>query len=60
MTILGPNDPQAMRRDDPRLYRPKGEALMEQIDDTADFMIGGLTEEDWDLLEAALDSEPPE
>ncbi len=59
MTIMGPNDPRAMRRDDPNLYRPKGETLMEQIDDAADMMIGNMTEKDWDELEKALDSLPP-
>ncbi len=59
MTILGPNDPRAMRRDDPSLYHPKGETLMEQIDDAADMMLDNMTEEDWAELEEALDSEPP-
>ena len=59
MTILGPNDPRAMSRDDPRLYHPKGETLMEQIDDAADFIASDMTEADWAELKAALDSEPP-
>lgn len=59
MTILGPNDSRAMRRDDPRLYHPKGETLMEQIDDVADMMLENMTEKDWTELEAALNSEPP-
>ena len=59
MTILGPNDPRAMSRDDPRLYHPKGDTLIEQIDDAVDFMVGNLTEEDYADLEAALNSEPP-
>ncbi len=59
MTILGPNDPRAMSRDDPRLYHPKGDTLMEQMDDAADFIAGNMTEADWAELEAALNSEPP-
>ncbi len=59
MTILGPNDPRAMSRNDPRLYHPKGETLMEQIDDAVDFIAADMTEEDWAELEAALNSEPP-
>ena len=59
MTILGPNDPRAMSRDDPRLYHPKGETLMEQIDDAVDFIAADMTEADWAELEAALNSEPP-
>jgi hypothetical protein len=60
MTILGPNDPRAMKQDDPTLYRPKGNTLMEQIDDATDFMVGNMTEDDWALLEAALDEMSPE
>ncbi len=59
MTIIGPNDPRAMSRDDPRLYHPKGDTLMEQMDDAADFIAGNMTEADWAELEAALNSEPP-
>lgn len=59
MTIIGPNDPRAMSRDDPRLYHPKGDTLMEQMDDAADFIAANMTEEDWAELEAALNSEPP-
>lgn len=54
MTVLGPNDPRAMRRDDPRLYHPKGETLREQVEDAVEFMVGNLTEEDYAELEAAL------
>ncbi|GAG40931.1 unnamed protein product [marine sediment metagenome] len=56
MTVLGPNDPRAMRRDDPRLYHPKGETLQEQVEDAVEFMVGNLTEEDYAELEAALGS----
>lgn len=59
MTILGPNDPRALSRDDPRLYTPKGDTLMEQIDDVTEMMLANTTEEDWAELEAALESEPP-
>ena len=59
MTIIGPNDPRAMSRDDPRLYHPKGETLMEQMDDAVEFMMGNMTEQDYADLEAALNSEPP-
>jgi len=59
MTIIGPNDPRAMSRDDPCLYHPKGETLMEQIDDAIEFIASDMTEEDWAELEAALNSEPP-
>ncbi len=59
MTILGPNDPRAMSRDDPRLYHPKGDTLMEQMDDAVEFMMANMTEEDRAELEAALYSEPP-
>ena len=48
-----------MSRDDPRLYHPKGDTLMEQMDDAADFIAGNMTEADWAELEAALNSEPP-
>ncbi|GAG05031.1 unnamed protein product [marine sediment metagenome] len=54
MTVLGPNDPHAMRRDDPRLFHPKGETLQEQVEDAVEFMVGNLTEEDYAELEAAL------
>lgn len=56
MTVLGPNDPRAMKRNDPRLYHPKGETLREQIDDAVEWMVGRLTEEDYAELEAALGS----
>ncbi len=59
MTIIEPNDPRAMSRDDPRLYHPKGDTLMEQMNDAADFIAADMTEEDWAELEAALNSEPP-
>jgi hypothetical protein len=45
-----------MRRDDPRLYHPKGETLREQVEDAVDWMVGRLTEEDYAELEAALGS----
>ena len=59
MTIIGPNDPRAMSPDDPRLYRPRGDTLMAQIDDAGDFMVDNLTEQDYAELEASLNSEPP-
>lgn len=59
MTIIGPNDPRAMSRDDPRLYTPKGETLIEQIDDVVEMIFATTTEEELAELEAALFSEPP-
>ena len=59
MTILGPNDPRALSRDDPRLYTPKGDTLKEQIDDVVEMMFANMTEEELAELEAAIDSEPP-
>lgn len=54
MTVLGPNDPRAMHRDDPRLLRPEGDTLMEQIDNMAEMLVSQLTDEDYAELAAAL------
>jgi len=48
-----------MSPNDPRLFRPKGDTLIEQMNDAVDFMVGNLTDEDYAELEAALKSEPP-
>ena len=45
-----------MRRDDPRLFHPKGETLKEQIDDAVDMMLSSMTEEDLEELRNALGS----
>jgi len=59
MTILGPNDPRAMSRDDPRLYHPKGKTLPAQIEDVAEWMMERMTEEELAEFEKALNSKPP-
>lgn len=54
MTVIGPNDPLAMKRSDPNLLHPEGDTLREQIDNMAQVLIDRLSDDDWSELAEAL------
>lgn len=57
--ILGPNDPRAMKRNDPRLWKPKGKTLDEQVSDIADRIFADMTQDELVEMQKALESRPP-